>query len=397
MISIEDNISVLNRNSSESIKDYKIRLCKNKDVYDITFKDIAYLINKETGEDKGESSYRKWWRGYSEGYNDASKEVNDCEYELQRIEFEKEKQKFYDYRAAYKKIIREQARKDTTIDIVLDEIKKIEPYKPAKFPSTLIGENDMLVCLDDIHYGANIHNHWNTYNSNIAKERLLLYLANIRKIRTIHNTERCYICCNGDLISGNIHLPIQVTNKENIVEQIIGVSELLSWFISEVCKEFREVYFSVVSGNHSRISTKENSLINERLDDLVPWYIESRLQNISNFHYLPNTIDNTFSIINIKGLNYLNVHGDYDSFSSVNKIIEMTDEKIYCVHFAHLHHNSYDTINRYKVIRSGSLQGMDDYCIQKRIFGKAEQLICVCNSRGIFCTYDIDLQNPSMN
>lgn len=390
------NINDIHKNDGESLKDYKIRLCRNKDLYNITFVDIAKLINEITGENKGESSYRKWWRGYSEGYTDAIEKYNSEAYNLQRIEFEKERQKFFDYRSAYKKMIRDESRKEINFSLILQAIQNLKPYEPSEFPSTLIGENDMLICLDDIHYGSSIDNYWNKYNSDIAKERLVWYLAHIRKVRNIHNVQRCYLCCNGDLISGNIHLPIQITNKENIVEQIIGVSELLSWFISELCKEFREVFLSVVSGNHSRISTKDNSLKNERLDDLIPWYIKSRLQNLTNFKCIDNDIDNTISLVNIRGLNYLNVHGDYDSFSSVSKVIEMTNKDIYCVHFAHLHHNSYDTVNKYKVIRSGSLQGMDDYCIQKRIYGKAEQLICVCNGKGILCTYDVDLQNPAM-
>lgn len=388
---------MLQRESNESVKDYKIRLCKNKELYGITFEDIASLVNKETGEQKGESAYRKWWKAYSEGYSDCqnSKSINNNSsvYNVERVELQKERQKFFDERAAYNKQIRDDARRETLREILAREIAKIEPYKETSTPSVIIGECDILVCLDDIHYGANIDNYWNKYNSDIAKRRLELYLSNIKKIRNIHNIERCYVCCNGDLISGNIHPTIQISNKENVVQQVIGISELLSWFLSELSKDFRKVYLSVVAGNHSRVSTKENSLKDERLDNLIPWYIASRLQNINNFHVIDNNIDSSLAVINIKGLNYLNVHGDYDTFANVSKVIEMIGEKIYCVHFGHLHHNTYDTVDRYKVIRSGSLQGMDDYCIQKRIYGNAEQLVCVCNSSGIVCTYDVNLQN----
>ena len=108
--------------------------------------------------------------------------------------------------------------------------------------------------------------------------------------------------------------------------------------------------------------------------------------------FLDNNIDTTLNVVNIRGLNYLNVHGDYDNFTSCQKVIEMLDIPIYCVHMGHLHHNKTDWMQKYKLIMSGSIQGMDDFCIQKRIFGKAQQLVCVCNEKGIQCTYDIDLQ-----
>ena len=46
---------------NESFKDYKIRLCKNKENYSLSWKDIAELLNKVSGNNFGESAYRKWW------------------------------------------------------------------------------------------------------------------------------------------------------------------------------------------------------------------------------------------------------------------------------------------------------------------------------------------------
>lgn len=62
------------------------------------------------------------------------------------------------------------------------------------------------------------------------------------------------------------------------------------------------------------------------------------------------------------------------------------------MHMGYLHHNKTETIGEYKVIQSGSFQGVDEFCIEKRILGRAEQLVCVCNKDGIVCTYDVGLQ-----
>ena len=46
-------------------------------------------------------------------------------------------------------------------------------------------------------------------------------------IQKVHNCENCYISLQGDMISGNIHKTIQVTNRENVIEQIKIASELI--------------------------------------------------------------------------------------------------------------------------------------------------------------------------
>jgi predicted phosphodiesterase len=191
-------------------------------------------------------------------------------------------------------------------------------------------------------------------------------------------------------INGNIHTSVLVSNKENMIEQIMGVSELISEFLFELCKNFNNVVFTVVAGNHSRLGTKDDSLKSERLDDLVPWYVKARLQNIDNISFTKN-IDTTMSVVDIRGKKYLNIHGDYDSGKSAKQACSlMSGENIYSILCGHLHHNSQDYVDNIKVIMAGSFLGMDDFCISKRIIGIPQQLVCVCDEKGVFSTYDIN-------
>jgi len=312
------------------------------------------------------------------------------QYESKRIELEKEKQRFFDQRSAYNKLVREDARWDELKDIVSYSINGLQPYKKENTYEIQSSNNDLLVGLNDIHYGIMINNYWNKYSPEIAKQRLEKYLLEIIEIKKLHNSENCYVCANGDLISGLIHYNIALANRENVVEQVMGVSELISWFLSELSGHFSNVYFSVVAGNHSRLSVnKDQSPKNERLDDLIPFYVKARLQNINNIFITDNKVDNTMSLINIRGLNYLGVHGDMDSLNGILKLVEMLPDKIYGIFMGHLHHNKTDFVQGYKVLMSGSLMGLDDYCIEKRIFGQPQQLICVCDETGVKCSYDI--------
>lgn len=89
---------------------------------------------------------------------------------------------------------------------------------------------------------------------------------------------------------------------------------------------------------------------------------------------------------------YCGVHGDYDgSAAKVQALQTMVGKPVYAVLSGHLHHNKVDVVQGIKTVMAGSFLGIDDYCIQKRIFGKPEQMVCVCDENGILCHYDISL------
>lgn len=312
------------------------------------------------------------------------------------IELRKERQKFYDQRNAFNKAVRDRSRQEELNEILIEAIYNGELPSLDYEPHAIVhSNNDLLVSLNDIHYGANIQNAWNVYNSDICKSMMQRYLDMIISIGRMHDSENCIVWMNGDAISGNIHYSIAVTNKENVIEQIMGVSELVSQFLSELSRHFNTVTFVTVAGNHSRINPNKDSTLNaERLDDLIEWYIKARLQNFDNIIVSDDKIDETMYAIDIRGKTYCGVHGDYDgSAAKVQALQTMIGRPVYAVLSGHLHHNKVDSVQGIKTVMAGSFLGIDDYCIQKRIFGKPEQMVCVCDDTGIICHYDIQLQN----
>ena len=316
--------------------------------------------------------------------------------ENKKIELQMERQKFFDQRSAFTKLLRERSRQEELNEILVEAVKSGGlpqlNYEPVSICSS---DNDLLISLNDIHYGANIDNYWNTYNSDVCKKMMCVYLSRIIKIGETHSSENCIVWANGDEISGNIHQSIAVTNKENVIEQIKGVSELIAEFLAELSKHFRHVTFVSVAGNHSRLDpNKDKALISERLDDLVEWYLEARLQGFENVTIAGGEkIDQTIYLIDVRGKTYCGVHGDFDgSASKVQSLQAMAGKPIYAVLSGHMHHNRIDEVQGIKTIMAGSFLGMDDYCVQKRIVGRAEQMVCVCDETGVQCSYSIPLQ-----
>lgn len=316
--------------------------------------------------------------------------------ESKKIELQIERQKFYDQRNAFNRVVRERSRQEELNEILMEAVMAGNlPQLQYVRSDVQQSDNDLLVSLNDIHYGANVSNYWNTYNSDICREMMCHYLDRIISIAETHHSENCIVWANGDEISGNIHQSIAVTNKETVIEQIKGVSELIAEFLAELSKHFSHVTFVSVAGNHSRIDpNKDRALVSERLDDLVEWYLNARLQNFENITIGGcEKIDHTMYLVDVRGKTYCGVHGDFDgSAGKVQSLQTMARRPVYAVLSGHLHHNKLDDVQGVKTIMAGSFLGMDDYCVQKRIVGKAEQLVCVCDEDGVRCSYDIPLQ-----
>ena len=317
------------------------------------------------------------------------------EIDAKMIELRKERQKFYDMRNAFNRVIRERSRQEELNEILVSAVQSGNlprlSYEPTYIEPS---DNDLLCSLNDIHYGIDIHNAWNTYNPEICRKMMCRYLDRIITIAERHGSENCYVFNNGDSISGKIHYTIQIANRENVIEQVKGVSELIAEFLAELSKHFNTVTFVSVAGNHSRLDTKDNSPLDERLDDLIDWYLSARLQNFENIIIGGSEkIDSTMYLLDIRGKTYAGVHGDFDgSATKIAALQTMARRPLYAVLSGHLHHNKIDEVQGVKTIMAGSFMGMDDFCIQKRIYGKPEQMVCVCDDSGVVCHYDIPLQ-----
>ena len=325
--------------------------------------------------------------------NESDTDVAE-EIDAKILELRKERQKFFDQRTAYNKVVRERSREEELNEILMQAVQDGNlPRLNYEHVPVERSDNDLLVSLNDIHYGIDINNAWNVYNPEVCREMMRKYLGRIISIADTHHSENCIVFNNGDSISGKIHYTIQLANRENIVEQVKGVSELIAEFLAELSKHFSSVQYISVAGNHSRLDTKDNSPIDERLDDLIEWYLKARLQDFQNVQIgTAGKCDSTMYLVDIRGKTYCGVHGDFDeSPTKIAALQTMAQTPIYAILSGHKHHNRIGEVQGVKTVMAGSFLGMDDFCIQKRIFGKPEQMVCVCDANGIVCYYDIPL------
>lgn len=368
-----------------------------------TYEELSEILFGE-GNCFNESEVRKRMYGMKrmielhDKYESNSTPNNDViEIQLAKRELEAAKVQFRDERAAWNRQNTIDARVNQKLDYLETVLK--ESGERMYIPSPVevcVGnsDNDLLVILSDLHIGAAFSSEWGEYNSDIATRRLNQYIREIVKIAERHNSENCFVSIQGDLISGNIHKSIQVTNRENVIDQIKIAANLITNFCFELSNYFKKVTITNVSGNHSRIDKKEDALHSERLDDLIGWIVKNSLSHINKITFKENNLDIGIASIDIRGKEYIAVHGDYDSYSSsgVSNLCMMIHRIPYAILYGHLHHCSVDEVNGVKMVRGGSLAGSGDaFTIEKRLSGKPSQMVCVCSSSGIEAYYPVEL------
>lgn len=378
------------RLENEDENAYIWRVCDNKELIG-TWQDVCDLLNSELKHDYNESWYRKMYQSFIMVFDSIKEQYFNGEQidelEKKKQEIIKEKCRLNDVRTAYNKSLRNDARLEERLDKLEDVFKQ---QGQNVFTNLEVDkentDNDLLVILSDLHIGQTFNSVFGSYNTDIASQRMKKYLGEILHIANKNQSTNCYISLQGDLISNSIHKSIAITNQENVIEQIKIASEMVTSFVYELSKHFNKVFVTSVSGNHSRLDKKEDALKDERLDDLTIWYMKSTLSHINNIEIQDNNIDNTIAIMNIRGKKYINVHGDYDNFSKsgVANLSMMLGYFPYAITFGHLHTCAMSDEGGVKIIRGGSLSGSgDDYTVEKRLTGKASQMVCVCTQEGI--------------
>ena len=310
------------------------------------------------------------------------------------VRMRKEKMKLSDARVEYNRLIRQEARKESYIDMVKRIIcENVESMNIPVHYTLFNSSTDLLVHLTDIHTGIEIHNWKNDFDEDILKKRIEKFTSNILDIRGQHGSENCYLVI-GEILSGIIHNNLRLQNNMDLMEQFKYISELIAAMLSRMANHFNHIYVYTTPGNHSRISPKkEDALDGENMDVLLPFYLKARMQNIENITICDNTIEPEIAMFNIRGNNVFASHGHKDSPSNVvQNFTMMFGIKPQIVLLGHRHTNGLTTVYDTKVIESGCCSGSDNYAVSIRKVNKPEQTVSVIGDNGLICLYDIQLE-----
>lgn len=368
------------------------------------WKEITPMVNKELfGEDdsqyRDESAYRKAVKYARDFYEAGVFGNNEDEYfqklRLERQSLEKEKVKTRDERNELRRVIREEARKESYKEQILRSISEYQ-YNPLdydgnkKFTGILSTDNDLIISCTDIHAGIEIDNYFNKFNEDVLRGRFNQYLDKIFEVQLRHGSENAFVILS-ELVSGIIHNELRIENNQNLIEQFLSVTNYIAQFLAELSYHFNTVNVYICPGNHSRISPKkEDSLKGENIDHLAIPFLEAKLQNFKNITFNTNNIEESIAMFNVRNNVVMASHGDKDAPSNVvQKFTLLFGIRPSLVYLGHRHTNGLTTVYNTKVIESGTLSGTDNYALDLRLHSKPSQTISVITEDGLDCLYDV--------
>lgn len=343
-------------------------------------------INKKYNTDYSDDHLRKLSYGfkiYADTLSDEDNLIND-----EILEIKKQKVQLSDLRVEVNKKARELARTENVINLIKQEIKNLSIEKPLinNYHITMpYSGKDGILMFSDWHYSLKINNSVNKYNEDICNKRINLIIDKAIHFGKENNIDKLHIICLGDMISGEIHNTVKLSNQESVAKQIVKVSELLCESIKKLSNYFY-CTISIIQGNHDAVDSKKTDRLNRNnYTDLIKEIVKIRLENLSNVVILDNSInDGEIATLKVKNLKVACCHGDKIDRLKIKSQLEMaTKSKIDLILHGHIHNPQMYSIFDTDVYINGSLCGTDEYAMNNKLYSVPSQTMLIIDDNGV--------------
>lgn len=397
------NVKYLRKENEETL-DYAMRLVeikKEERPDDLDWGDIVDLLGLDLNKDSLRKSQDTIFGGLSVYKQMKEKQLDKepvdykKEVQVQLQELKKERIKLSDERAALNRKLRKEARKEDFHDLAIECANIISKENPIDIRYKDIDysvEKSALLTMSDFHFGFSINEFNNHYNVEIFEERFEKLLNKTIEYIQKNEVSKIYVLGLGDYLSGIIHTTVRVENRENIVSQVIKMSEYLVSFLTELSKHV-EVFYYDVSDNHSRIFEKDENGNEDNFSLFVKWYLEARFNGSQRIHVCQNEISSEIGTVEIYGRNYAFTHGHRDKIGDIVQNLSLMTKKFYdAIFIGHCHHYEANETHGTYIFMSGTLSGTDEYANNLRKTSNPSQNLYILNEKeGIECQYIIKL------
>lgn len=203
---------------------------------------------------------------------------------------------------------------------LLASVTAIEPKPITYIPSKIKSDSrvEAVMQISDGHMGAvqdaSEIEGFNEYNPEICHSRQIdfatRFCKNIERQRLAYDINKCNVLVTGDLISGDIHIELQVTNAFPVTVQIVEAARTLAEQLTIVCQNFDEVVVHFISAdNHGRLTKKPQSTQEglNSLNYLVGVLAQAYTKKFPNLEF--NIYPMNEKVVTCLNRNYLIAHG----------------------------------------------------------------------------------------
>ena len=277
-----DNILHKLPNENESQYIWKVGQAKDSGLIDSTWEELTPILNAQCGineEDfRGSSAWRKRYRVMQQAWDDVFSltqfvDEHAVSIKEQTDELYKAKRQLFDQRREYNKLLTSDARADHLTERLIEaaNLVPLQNYDDIFTFKANTSYEEAVLCLSDWHYGQLSDNIWNSYSTEICKERVISLFDKVTSALQNHCVQTLHIVLLGDFVNGAIHTGSRVAAEENTCDQLMHVSEILANFINALSAYVDTVNVYSTYGNHARtIQDKHDSIHADNMERVIP-------------------------------------------------------------------------------------------------------------------------------
>lgn len=309
-------------------------------------------------------------------------------------ELKRERQKFFDQRREYNKIQAEAGRREHLYERLgqaADELSETVGDVFAGQTALDVCDNEAVLVFSDWHYGMVTHNTFNTYNTDICKERVQEVVTKASSRIAQNKCSKLHVVVLGDIFHGAIHASARVASEELTADQLMQASEILAQAIIFLSQYVEETHIYITYGNHARtVQSKQDSIHRDNMERLIPWWLKTRIlaeERVSgeslNINIAPES-DTEFLLLNVCGHDICAAHGDLDSVKASPRMLSTLFHKKYGKDIEYIllgdkhHREDFEELGVTSML-CGALCGSDDYANGKRLFSTPSQMLLIFN------------------
>lgn len=403
--------NLLQKRADETEFQYHKRILRSKLVdktIDFDYSTLApFLYGKEYSSDVARRMAYGSLKTINLMETDASEKITSdsiiSELDAKQAELKKERQRFFDQRREFNKILTTVGRQEHLYERLAEAAESLNKTvggflysndectlkQPPVASERVCSTSEAVLVFSDWHYGMTAENIFNTYNTKICKERVANIVNQAVERLLIHSCRTLHILVLGDLFHGAIHTSARVASEELVCDQIMQVSEILARSILELSKYVDNVVVHMTYGNHARtVQNKKENIHRDNMERLVPWWLEQRFSNHGSIKVANDeqTEIGEFIFTTVCGHGICASHGDLDSVKTAPRLLstlfqKKTGKDIEYIILGDKHHT--ETFEELGVTASicGSLCGVDDYANDKRLYSNPSQMLLIVNDK----------------
>ena len=399
-----DKISTYKRFEGETDEELIFRICNDKEQIG-SWQDVANVINELTGNDYGESTYRKKYQAFQKMLSANQSKFVDSDAQLQEIqvqkrELEKAKVKLQTEKLEYARWIREEARDELITEKICESIASLQPLEIPQYIQPVHNTRAYALVFGDEHYGAEFEikglfgDTLNAYSPEIFEERMWNLFNQTVEIIQKENIDTLNVFSMGDFSDGCLRVSQLMKLRYGVVDGTIKYADFICNWLNELTK-YARIKFQMTNGNHTELrmlGQPKGTFTEDNMGKVVSEFIKTRLKDNDNFTFIENPTGYIYAQLACHTI--LGIHGEVKNME--NAIKEFS--KIYSIPIdyllaGHLHHSRIEEVGmNSEVINVPSIVGVDPYSLSLNKTSNASgKLLVFEQTKGKVCEYTLKL------